>query len=111
MREPAQVFHISEFLCEEIEARGWTTADVAARMKTPQGPVRDMLALDMLICVHEDNLQMGDEQCEGIARAFSVSPEFIRGLDDAWRAWPDRRSPFTPPPSVFSPHSLGAIRS
>ena len=100
-RNPAQVFHMAEFLCEEILARGWTTADVAKRMKTSRSPEVDTLIIDMLICVHKDGLLMDDETCDGLGRAFDVSPEYFRNLDNEWRKWPDRRSPFTPPDSVF----------
>ena len=99
---PAQVSHIAEFLCEEILARGWTTADVAQRMKTSRSAAIDMLIIDMLICVHEDGLLMDDETCDGLGRAFGVSSAYWRNLDNGWRKWPDRRSPFTPPDSVFS---------
>ena len=105
-RKPAQVFHIAEFLCEEIFARGWTTVDVAARMNTARGPARDLFIIDLLLSVHDDGLLLDDETCDGLGRAFGVSSAFLRNLDTLWREWPDRRSAFTPPESVFgtSPH-------
>ena len=103
--EPAEVFHLSEFLCEEILARGWTTEDVAVRMNTSRDSVRDLLMIDLLICVHDDKLLLDDETCDGLGRAFGVSSQFFRNLDETWRKFPDRRSPFTPPETVFGPTS------
>ena len=104
-RVPAQVFHIAEYLCEEILARGWTTADVGRRMKTSRSAEVDILIVDMLLCVHEDGLLLDDETCDGLGRAFGVNPTFFRNLDTIWRKWPDRRASFTPPESVFGAHA------
>ena len=104
-REPAQVFHIAEFLCAEMVARNWITADVAKRMSTGRGLMHDRLTLELLLSVHDDGLLMDDETCDGLGRAFGVSPTFFRNLDTIWRKWPDRRASFTPPESIFGPHA------
>lgn len=107
---PAEVFHPSEYICDELEARGWTTLDVAKRMKTSRAWAHDLFCIDLYLCVHDDNLFLDDETCEGLARAFDVSPQLFRNLDTSWRKWPDRRSPFTPPESIFSDVSRSMLR-
>lgn len=71
-------------------------------------PCRDLLAVDLYLCVHSDGLLLDDATAEGLSRAFGVSAEFFRNLDTSWRNNPGRRSPFTPPESVFGEisHSL-----
>jgi hypothetical protein len=108
-RVPAQVFCLAEFLCEEMEARGWRTEDVVARMSADADEfVVNLLALDLMMCVQDDKLLVGDRQFAGLAKAFGVSEEFFRNLDDMWRKRPDRRAPFSPPDSIFGPISRRA---
>lgn len=109
MMIPVQVFHFSEFICEELSERGWTTEDIAKRMNTSREFWRDLLIVDLLLCVHDDKLILDDETCGGLARAFGVSPQFFRNLDETWRDFPDRRSPFTPPEEVFGPVSRAMV--
>jgi plasmid maintenance system antidote protein VapI len=105
--EPAEVFHPAEFICEELLARGWTTEDVAVRMDG--NVIRNLIALDLYLCVHRDNLLLDDVTCGGLAKAFGVSSQFFKSLDTSWRSYPDRRVPFTPPEGVFGETSRNAF--
>jgi hypothetical protein len=105
---PAQVFSLSEYLCEEILARDWTTDDVAVRMGGD--PAIDLFVVDTIISVPEEQLIINDDTFKGLARAFGVSEEFFRNIHAEWNRWPDRRSPFNAPDAVFSEISKGAFR-
>jgi len=110
MTEPAEVFPLAEYLCDEIQARGWTTIDVALRMggATEHEIAKDLLAVDVLLCVQNDKLEVGDRLFTALAKVFDVSEEFLRNLDAMWRRWPAKRAEFTPPESIFGPISRRA---
>lgn len=108
-RVPAEVFCLAEFLCDEMQERGWKTEDVAVRMKTPSGAAMDLFCLDLVMAVQDDGLILDDELFSGIARAFDVSPEFFRNLHETWKRYPDRRSPFKCPEEIFGPISRRAM--
>lgn len=102
---PAEVFPLAQFVCEEMEARGWTSDDVAIRMgyKTDEEYGLDLFSFGLLMSVQEDGLLVGDELFRKLALAFDVSEEYFRNLDATWRKWPDRRVPFECPDSLFGP--------
>ena len=102
MDAPAEVFCLAEYLCEEMQARGWNTEDVAVRMGTPGGVAMGTFRMDIIMAVQDDGLIIEDEIFDGLARAFSVSPEFFRNLHDQWKRYPDRRSAFECPEEIFS---------
>jgi hypothetical protein len=110
-RIPAAVFCLAEHLCDEMLARGWKTQDVAMRMGgTVDDMARNLLALDLIMCVHKDKLLIGDRLFAGLARAFDVPEELFRNLDKAWRDAPaETRQPFDPPESIFGPISRRAL--
>ncbi len=101
--EPAMVFPLAEHLCDEMEARGWTTPDVAMRMGgTTRDEIKeDLLALNLLMAVQDDNLRVDDATLRKLAAAFDVSEQLFRNLDETWRRWPQRRSEFAPPESIY----------
>lgn len=107
---PAEVFPLAEFLSDEILARGWTTTDVALRMGgTDEEIARNLLVVDLVMCVHRDGLLMSDKTFADLARAFEIEEHVLRSLDEAWRKWPDQRSEFTPPEAIFGPISRRAL--
>ena len=108
-RIPAEVVCLAEFLCEEMQERGWQTEDVAVRMGTPSGPALDLFGLDLIMVVQDGGLIIDDEFFAGLGRAFDVSPEFFRNLHEAWKRHPDRRSPFACPEEIFGPTSRRAL--
>ena len=110
-RVPAEVWPLAAHLAEEMEARGWQTQDVAIRMggRTPMDMAKDLLVLDLLMCVHSDKLLTSDKEFDKLALAFDVSADFFRNLDAMWRKWPDRRVKFKPPEHIFGPVSRRSV--
>ena len=76
-------FSPGEFIQDELDARGWNTADLARRMGGDLG--LNQLTVDMLIAVRDKNLMLGKETAQGLSRAFGVSAEFFLNLDRSWR--------------------------
>lgn len=106
-RIPAEVFCLAELLSDEMEARGWTTEDIALRMGgTVEDFAKNLLSIDLLMCVQKDKLLVGDRMFDALTAVFDVDPDYFRNLDAVWRkAPPERRSPFKPPDSIFGPIS------
>jgi plasmid maintenance system antidote protein VapI len=75
--KPAEVFPLSEFLAEELTARGWTAADVCARCCLSAERVEAILAGDRL------SLQ----EAEPLAYALEVSAELLLRLQLIWHKW------------------------
>ena len=99
--EPAEVFPLAEYLCDEMDARGWGTADVAVRM--PGDAAMNQMKVDLVLTVVDRGLIVDDETFDGLALAFGVSRGFFRHLDAVWRQWPDRRAEFSAPERLFEP--------
>lgn len=87
-RMPAEVFHPSEFIKEEMEARGWSADELAMRLaagdKKQFGIER--LALDLYFEVgpSERGLRLGEDNARMLAAVFDVSPEYFLNLERAW---------------------------
>ncbi len=79
--KPAEVFHPSYFVHEELEACGWTLDLLAHEMGGDFGINR--LALDMFFAVHDVNARMGD-MADQFALAFGTSADLFRNLEAAW---------------------------
>ena len=107
--EPAEVFSLAEYLSDELIARGWKTEDAAVRMRTKHGAAHDLFFLDIVICVPDEKLMIDDDGFAGLARAFGVNAQFLKNLHDLWMRYPDRRSPFEVPDSLFGPVSRRSI--
>ncbi|MGO8751832.1 MAG: HigA family addiction module antitoxin [Thermoguttaceae bacterium] len=75
-RMPAEVFPPGEFIREELEARGWTQADLAAILNKPLPAVNEIIAGKKAITPETAN-SLGD--------AFGVGPEFWLNLENAYR--------------------------
>jgi hypothetical protein len=105
-RRPASVWPLASFVCEEMQARGWNTDDVAMRMgsATDEEFGTDLLAFGFLMSVQDDGLLIGDEMFRKLSLAFGASEDYFRNLDSAWRnAPPDRREPFDCPDEIYGP--------
>lgn len=92
------VFHPAEYICEELQARGWTTADLVA---AAGGDAVDILAVDLYLCVHQDSVIIGSLS-DLFARGFGTSVEYWRDLHQAWLDNPDVREPFEAPDELLS---------
>lgn len=81
-------FHVSEYIEDELQARGWTRAELAVRMAgenaTDDGVQITALALDLLMaCKHDTRVRLG-KQAEQLAAAFGTSAETWRKLHESW---------------------------
>ena len=99
--DPVEVYPLAEFLCDELQAREWTTSDLAKRMNNGREYYRNKIIADLVMAVQKDGLQIDDETFEGMSTALGVSSEMLQNLDAIWRKWPDRRVQFEPPESIF----------
>lgn len=82
---PAEVFPPGDFIAAEMEARGWTSEDVARRM--PGDFLVNMCCVDMILNVHDTNLLLDAETAAGLAAAFGVSAQYFLNLDAMWRKY------------------------
>ena len=80
----AESFPVWHFIFEEMEERGWSTADMALRMggKDEKEIGIDQLSVE-LCSVDEEDLHLGKELSAKLGVAFGVSPEFFLNLDTA----------------------------
>ena len=85
-RRPAEVFHPSEFILDEMKARGWSRDDLALRMGGDFGIAR--LSLDFYLDVGptEPDLRIGSEGATGFAAAFGTDPDYFLNLEKSWLA-------------------------
>ncbi len=75
-RFPAEVFPPGEFIRDEIEARGWTQAELAEILGRPLKTVSDILLGKRAIT---------PETAHGLGEAFGVDPQFWLNLESAYR--------------------------
>jgi HTH-type transcriptional regulator / antitoxin HigA len=77
-RTPAEVFPPSEFIREELEARGWTVGELARIMDMPLGKI------DKLVT---GNQRITPETARGLSNAFGDGdPHYWMNLDAAYQA-------------------------
>lgn len=75
-RTPAEVFSPGEFIREELEARGWTQADLAAILNKPLPAVNEIITGKKAIT---------PETAKALSDAFGTGPEFWMNLESAYR--------------------------
>lgn len=80
---PAEAFHPSEYIREEMDARDWGTGTMAARMGGDYHT--NKLALEMYLRAGplDRNLRLGMMAAD-VARAFGTSVEYWENLERAW---------------------------
>lgn len=71
-RIPAEVFPPGEFIRDEIEARGWTQAELAKILGRPLKTVSDILL---------GKRKITPETAHGLGEAFGVDPQFWLNLE------------------------------
>lgn len=92
---PAEIFHPSEFIKEEMNARGWSQEYLASLMS---GDFQDnYLALDLYFNVHNSNLRMGQDIIEDFEKIFGVSKEYFQNLEEMWIKYNDSQNVKEPP--------------
>lgn len=85
---PAEVFHPSELIQDELAARCWDKFDLAARMGGD--PHHNVLMLDIYFIVGPTrrNCRIGDVMAHQLGVALDVSHQFFLNLEAAWLAHP-----------------------
>jgi hypothetical protein len=88
-RIPAECFHPSEFIQDELDARGWTLDDLAMRLAdgNPERFGIERLGLDFYFEVGpiEPDLRLGDDAARKIAVIFDgVSSDCFINLERSW---------------------------
>jgi HTH-type transcriptional regulator/antitoxin HigA len=73
---PAEVFHAGEFLKEELDARGWTQAELAEIIGRPTQAVSEIIL---------GKRGVTPETAKGLAAAFSTSAEYWMNLETAYQ--------------------------
>lgn len=91
--------HVTEFIQEELDARGWSRAELANRMGM-DACVRNLLVLDTLFAVGptHTNCRLGQDTADRLGRAFDVSADLFLNLERAWLASMGDDRPLTPRP-------------
>lgn len=84
-RVPAEALHPSVFIQEQLDARGWTLRDLAARMAAYDYNI-NLAALEMYLAIGPDqpSLRIGQRSADRMAHAFGVSAEYFLNLERAW---------------------------
>ena len=76
--------HPSEFIQEELDARGWDRIDLAIQMGGD--PARNLLVWDAyrIVGPTTPRMRLGEEMAGQPSRAFDVSAEYFLNLHEAW---------------------------
>lgn len=82
-RESPLPAHVTEFIDDELKARGWTWRDLAERMGGGD-PDHEQLALEFL-WIRDPNVFLGEETATAIGRALGTGAETWSNLDSTWR--------------------------
>jgi plasmid maintenance system antidote protein VapI len=88
---PAEVFHPSIFIKEEMEARGWTIGDLAKAMGGDYGINFVGLEFYLELGPEEPGLRMNDTAVS-ISRAFGIDPDFFSNLERSWLEHPSTQA-------------------
>ena len=83
-RKPAEVSHPSEFIKDELAARGWSLDDLAVRMGGDFGFNRLILDLYMFVGPNEPGVRMGIDGAAQLALAFDVTSSYFLNLEEMW---------------------------
>ena len=89
-QEPAEVFHVMDFINEELEARGWNLDALALRMGGDAS--RNLLALQILDSVREPGVLLGEESAAMIGKAFGTGAKLWLNLDNTWQRYAKARA-------------------
>jgi plasmid maintenance system antidote protein VapI len=87
-RIPAEVFHPSVFINEELEERGWSLRDLVFRMRRYESEkdwAINMLSFEMYMTVHETDITLGKEMANDLGVAFDINPQLFLNLHESWR--------------------------
>ena len=77
-RRPAEVFPPGDFIRDEIEARGWTQADLATILGRPVQMINELIA---------GKRGVTPDTAQGLGEAFGTGPELWMNLEAAYQLW------------------------
>jgi hypothetical protein len=83
LRKPAETFPLSEFLQDEMKARGWSLAEVHRRLMFD--PVL-CCAIDLAIYVDDKDLRLDGRTVQSLALVFGADPQYYINLYEAHRS-------------------------
>ena len=81
-------FHPSEFIQDELDARGWDRDELAIRMGGNFAETRAGLEFYMEIGATTPQMFMGEDTARQLANAFGTSYRLWLNLERAWRSAP-----------------------
>lgn len=90
----AEAFPVGVFIAEELEARNWSTQDLAIRMcgSTLQEIAVDKASIEILIATNDPNCLVGEETAKKLGQAFGVNPQWFLNLESFYRDWCSQNS-------------------
>lgn len=98
-RIPAEAFHPSVIIQDEMVARGWDRSMLALQMGGglecgPHEFCRHKLRLDIYFEIGpvRKNCRLGDALARDLAAAFDVAPDYFINLEKAWLAHPSTQA-------------------
>src|SRR5512137_1421295 len=77
-RLPAEVFPPGDFLLEELEARGWSQADLAGILGRSRAAVNEIVT---------GRRRISPDTAKGLAEAFGTSAELWLNLETTYQLW------------------------
>lgn len=86
---PAESFHPAEYIEDELQARGWSYADLAQRMGMDDFDLH-LCEIDLYLTRHP-GLRMDQQFAESIGRAFGTGAETWLGLEKSWLEFVERQ--------------------
>lgn len=107
-RRPAEVFRLAEYLCDELVARDWKTADCARRFDNGCSQAFNLLMLNVLMLGHTET-PAPYLLIYGLSHALGVSQEFFRALEASCAQNPDRIAPWDCPTDILSMETIDYI--
>jgi plasmid maintenance system antidote protein VapI len=87
MFRAAESIHPSEFVLEEMAARGWTLDDLAIHMGGDLAVNRLCMELYCEIGPTDRNLLLGAQTSSQLGKAFGTSPGLFLRLHRVWHEW------------------------
>lgn len=88
---PAEAFHPSVTIREEMDARDWTLRELCQRMGGDY--VTQRCGMEMyLYCGESTGIRLGDDGARDLERAFGISAEFWTTTEATWRRWKDNQA-------------------
>lgn len=82
----AVAFHPSEFIAEEMQARGWGRDDLARHMGGDFSETRMSLEFYLEVGPTQRGIRVGQHTAMQLAVAFGTSPDLWLNLEASWLA-------------------------